>query len=153
MKVPERLSERTRRSVLKTVGVGVAATGLASGAAAADESADAQATPSIEFDDQSVHHGTVYVEEATLPDGGFVALHHADSFSMGDVVGVSAPLRADTYQTLPIEIESLASGTHAVNAVLHHDSPHDGEFAFPDDGDEPLVVDGELVDDFAQITF
>lgn len=169
----------SRRGALKLVGAGLAAVGVGSsvGLAESDRSSGAatdakerspnqhaatQATAAVEkqteteavtvtIDDQSPHYGTVYVADVTLPEAGFVALHDASFFIEGQVLGVSAPLPAGTYQNLPIVLDEMPEKTLNVAAIPHQDAPSDGVFTHPEDGDTPFVGESGVVHDIAEL--
>jgi hypothetical protein len=126
------------------VGVG-SATGLA-------QSDTRSTTADVTFGDQSPHYRTVYVADVTLPDDGFVALHDASFFTEGPVVGVSQPLDAGTYSNLPVEFDEMPDSPLTVAAILHRDTPSDGVFTHPDDGDTPYVGEDGVVYDTATIS-
>ena len=117
-----------------------------------DEQDTAQAAMNVTFEDQSPYHGTVYVAEATLSKGGFIALHDASFFQEGPVMGVSEPLSAGTYTQLPVSLDEVPDESHAVSAIVHHDTPSDGVFSYPEDGDKPVVDDNGVVADFGTLS-
>lgn len=108
----------------------------------------------IELADQSGHHSTIYVNEAKLPEGGFIVIHHMDHDSDGRIIGHSPVLRCAEYENLPVEIDTLESGDHKISAMAHKDDPHNGTLDFPAEGDPPYKDDdGNIVQDLATVTF
>jgi hypothetical protein len=122
-------------------------------AAVEDQSPKSTSTTgaAVTFEDQSPHYRTVFVAEVTLPDDGFVALHDASLFTEGPVVGVSPALEAGTYTNLPVQLDELPDGPLNVAAIPHEDTPSDGVFTHPDDGDTPYVGEDGVVHDIAEI--
>lgn len=153
----------SRRRTLKLFGSGLAAVGLgastglaqsdatSTGETASTSDAQPASDASVAFEDQSPHYRTVYVEEVTLPDDGFLALHDASFFVEGPVVGVSAPLPAGTYTNLPVELDELPDEPLSVAAIPHQDTPSDGVFTHPNDGDTPYIGEYGVVNDTATI--
>lgn len=81
---------------------------------------------------------SVAVEGTYVEDGGFVALHDAES---GDIIGNSEKLDAGFHGNeapLLIELDDQLSDTTDVVAMPHVDDPEDGLFS-PGTGDEPYV--------------
>ncbi|SFK65140.1 Tat (twin-arginine translocation) pathway signal sequence [Halogranum rubrum] len=142
----------SRRQALKTLGAVVATVGIGSTTAVADQdTSSSEEAPAVTIEDQSLHNGTVYISEATLPEDGFVALHNASSILEGPVLGVSAPLTEGSYSRLPIELDEYPDKPLTVAAIVHRDTPSDGVFTFPEDGDNSIVDDGLLTYDSAQM--
>lgn len=116
------------------------------------------ANASIAVENQTRTGKSVFVESATLPEGGFVVLEKPN----GSVVGVSLPLAPGTHEgkiTLRgvpgtgRNLTRLGENTTLV-ATVHRDSDGDGRF----DGllapgtDDPYLVNGTPVSDRARIT-
>ncbi|WP_139246760.1 DUF7282 domain-containing protein [Halogranum amylolyticum] len=157
----------SRRQALKLFGSGLAAVGLGAttGLAESDteSTTESEATAESEtestteseatvtLEDQSPHYRTVTVATVTLPDDGFVAVHDASFFTEGPVLGVSAPLSAGEYHKLPIVLDELPDGPLTVAAIPHEDTPSDGVFSYPEDGDAPYVGEGGVVHDYATL--
>lgn len=142
----------SRRDALKVFGTGLAAVGVGSAVGAA-ESVDADATTdaAVVFEDQEYHYGTVSVAEAVLPVDGFVVLHALGTESEEPIVGVTPPLQRGTYRNLPLELDPYPEGPLTLAAVIHRDTPSDGVFTFPSDGDMPYVGDDGVVYDIAAV--
>lgn len=142
----------SRRDALKLFGTGLAAVGVGSAVGAA-ESADVNATAdaAIVFEDQEYHYGTVSIAEAVLPVDGFVVLHALSSESEEPIVGVTPPLEEGTYRNLPLELDPYPEGPLTLAAVVHRDTPSDGVFTFPSDGDMPYIGDDGVVYDVAHV--
>jgi hypothetical protein len=143
----------SRRDTLKVMGTTLMAAGVGTttSAASSDDTEPTQKA-SLTFADQSPHYGTVYVTDVTLPEDGFIALHDASFFTEGPVIGVSPPLAKGTYSKLPVEFYEYPDGPLTVAAMAHQDTPSDGVFTYPDDGDQPFFNDGTAVHDTAWIS-
>ena len=141
----------SRRAALKLFGAGLATVGLGASSGLAQSDTESTTDATVTFDDQSPHYRTVTVAEVTLPDDGFVVLHDASFFTEGPVLGVSPPLSAGTYRNLPVQFDEVPDGPLTVAAIPHQDTPADGEFTYPDDGDAPYVGEDGAVYDLAEI--
>ena len=115
--------------VLLSVVAGVAALAGPVAAQTATQTANqtANATASVELPDQEIG-STVTVSEATLPEGGFVAVYNES----GSYVGSSEYLEAGTHRNVTVQLEHEFA--HAQVAIAK---------AFMDDGDRTFAVGNE----------
>jgi hypothetical protein len=121
---------------------------------------DASANASITLTNQTRTGRSVFVDRATVPDGGFVVLSEAGR--NGSIVSVSLPLSAGTHQgkvTLRgvpgSDINRTRLGTNiTLVATLHQDSNDNGRFdgLLTSDVDEPYTNNGTAISDRATIT-
>ncbi|WP_226023246.1 DUF7282 domain-containing protein [Halomicrobium salinisoli] len=88
----------------------------------------AQPNASITFDDQNATDGDVLVASATLPEGGFVAIHANSTNGTDDVLGASEYLQAGEQLNVTVPLEEPLDETTALNATVHRDT--DGDQAF-----------------------
>lgn len=153
-----------RRMALKVLG----ATGLATAGGIGTVSADGDEAE-IKFNDQEAHHNkVVYVEEAKLPEGGFVVVHHmvdndADTGSEPSgaenfqVIGHTPVLREGEYENLPVRLHDdthhalhgpvpeEGSGDHVLLAMPHRDTEvESGKFAGGAHDGEYTFTDGDI---------
>ena len=97
---------------------------------------------------QTSDGNAVFVDSASLPDGGFVVLH--DPNDGGAVLGVSDLLAPGTHVNLDVPLDSLPSG-EAVLAMPHRDDDDSGDFGFPAADAPYLDGDGDVVTDTGAI--
>ncbi|WP_226010490.1 DUF7282 domain-containing protein [Halomicrobium salinisoli] len=88
----------------------------------------AQPNASITFEDQNATDGDVLVASATLPEGGFVAIHANSTNGTDDVLGASEYLQAGEQLNVTVPLEEPLDETTALNATVHRDT--DGDQAF-----------------------
>jgi len=120
---------------------------------------EATVTGEVVFDDQTTDSGSVVVNQANLPEGGYIVIHDSSLFendSIESVVGATSYLRPGEYgnQTVDLDEEVNESGTYV--AMLHQDTNDNDTLDFVDSNgadDGPYVVDGEAVTDDAEVTF
>lgn len=181
------LANTSRRTALKLAGIttaAIAGSGVSSVAADPGKNKGKGEEAEVKFNDQEANHGNaVYVEEAKLPDGGFVVVHHlvnsgadtgtdpagAENFQ---VIGHTPVLREGEYENLPIRLHedshhtlngpvpAEGSGDHVLLAMAHRDAPDsdgngadDGEYTFTN-GDNPYFdEDGNVVATPGVVTF
>jgi PKD repeat protein len=103
---------------------------------------DQPATPTAQTPAVSVSEGSdgssVVVEEASLPDGGFVVLYDSD----GNVVGKSEYLTNGTHENVEVELSESETNAETVTVKLHRD---DGDQSFDTTADESYQADGSDV--------
>jgi hypothetical protein len=135
-------------------------------ASAAVQAEDAAVT----FSDQSANDSTVTVDNATLPEGGYVVVHDntlLEGEVTGSVVGVSDYLEAGTHENVSVTLYENVSGADFSNATTpngtetfvampHQETNNNTTYDFvatngTEDG--PYTVDGEAVVDDANVTF
>ncbi|XVH33512.1 DUF7282 domain-containing protein (plasmid) [Haloferacaceae archaeon DSL9] len=122
-----------------------------------DDGGDDDSMATVALDDQTTGGTWVNVASATLPDGGFVAIHDSsllDGEVFGSVVGVSDALDAGDHEGIVVDLfegvpgqefdqEVLEDG-EALIAMPHFDSDDNGEYDFiASEGEE----DGPYVDE------
>jgi hypothetical protein len=123
---------------------------------------------SITFENQTTEGETVVVEEVTLEDDGFVAIHDAsllDGEVVSSVVGVSAYLEAGTHEDVEITLFEGVDGTTfdqerleeegTLIGMPHRDTDGDEEYDFvQNDGgnDDPYTENGEAIVDTATVS-
>ncbi|EFW90606.1 hypothetical protein ZOD2009_17970 [Haladaptatus paucihalophilus DX253] len=126
-----------------------------------------QSSASVTFDDQTTGGTSVSVASATLPKGGFIAIHDdrlLDGKALESVIGVSDALDAGTHETVDVELFDV-KGTEFDSKMLEEDAtliamPHvdsngNEEYEFvSSDGqtDGPYTADGEAVVDDAMVS-
>jgi hypothetical protein len=141
-------------------GIGLVSAGGTDGAAAEETS--------VAFENQTTEGETVVVEEVTLEDDGFVAIHNAsllDGNTLGSVVGVSAYLEAGTHEDVEVTLFEGVEGAEYDRSALeedgtliampHRDTNSNEEYDFvASEGSEdgPYTMDGEAVVDSAALT-
>ncbi|MFW5918573.1 MAG: DUF7282 domain-containing protein [archaeon] len=127
----------------------------------AEEPAEEPQNTSLTFENQTSDGETVIIDEVTLSDGGFVAVHESTSLAEGEdvnsTVGVSEYLEAGTHENVTVTLfdDVDLDGEINMTAMAHLDTNENEEFDFvtsegADDG--PYVVDGEAVVDDAVVT-
>ncbi|WP_129113040.1 DUF7282 domain-containing protein [Halegenticoccus tardaugens] len=159
--VGDALDGTSRRRFLTMAAATGAAVALG-GTAIADEHES-----TVTFDDQTTDGKTVTVAAATLPEGGFVAIHDErllDGDALGSVVGVSEYLDEGTHEDVEVALfdvkgvdfeEETLEGDQTLIAMPHLDTDGNEEYDFVEtEGEEdgPYTVDDEPVVDDAMIT-
>ena len=151
----------SRRRFLAGAAVAGSAVALSSTAIAMKSSA------TVTFDDQTTGGTSVTVKSATLPDGGFIAIHDSsllDGKVTESVIGVSDSLDAGTHEDIEVDLFDVKGGDFDMKmleddqtliAMPHMDSDGDGEYDFVCSGgktDGPYTKDDKVVIDDAKIT-
>ena len=108
-------------SIVLVTSVGIVVTGGFAGAQTQQGSA------SVTIEDQPSDGQTVIVDSVTLPEGGFVVIHDAESLEEGEVVdsviGVSTYLEAGTHEDVPVTMgQELDTAEVDVVAMAHMDT-------------------------------
>lgn len=127
-----------------------------------------QSSASVTFDDQTTGGTSVSVASATLPKGGFIAIHDdrlLDGKALESVIGVSDALDAGTHEDIEISLyEGVPGGDYEMSmleedttliAMPHFDSDANGTYDFltsEGETDGPYTMDGKAVVDDAEIT-
>ncbi len=105
---------------------------------------------SVTFDDQISPGGAVVtVNEVTLSEGGFVAIH-VNSPS-GQIIGSSKILSAGTHENVRIALDQTLGSDGTLVAMPHFDEDRDSQFDPSVDG--AYTADGAPVTDSAEITY
>ncbi|MBE63318.1 MAG: hypothetical protein CMB89_13245 [Flammeovirgaceae bacterium] len=104
-------------------------------------------TPSVTASDQSVSaSNTITVDEVVSGVDGWIVIHADNgSGSPGDVIGQTMVM-AGTNTNVVVDLgdASVTSGAKLF-PMLHIESPADGEYGFPDNGDGPEIFNGEVI--------
>ncbi|MFC6726600.1 ferritin-like domain-containing protein, partial [Halobium palmae] len=125
--------------------------------------------PSAMFADQTSDGSSVTVASASLPEGGFVAIHDSsllDGNVLGSVVGVSEKLDAGTHSDVMVHLyadvpgqdfggQSSLEEDQTLIAMPHYDTNGNGTYDFVSSGGEadgPYTKDGQPVVADAMIT-
>lgn len=168
----------------RTVGVTVIATlVLLSGASIAFAAIDASTaqdneteneTATVTFENQTSNGSAVVVNNTTLPEGGFVAIHAAalvdenatdnmtadesetvtnmsEEYEPGDVLGNSTYLASGDHENVTVEFNESLEESQVLIAMPHQDTNDNQTYEFPE-ADGPYTSDGEPVIDDALIT-
>ena len=132
-----------------------------------DNDTDANETATVTFEDQESDGTSVTVDNVTVPNDGYVAIHNdslLDGDAVGSVVGVSDYLEAGTYENRTVGLydvpgadfnESELTENQTLIAMPHEETTGDETYDFvssngTDDG--PYTADGAAVTDDAAIT-
>lgn len=114
------------------------------------------------FPNQATDGSVVRIESATLPDGGFLAIHDAQSLLAGNtvesVIGVSEYLDSGTHKDITVEVyrnvpgasfdQTELSDPQLVVAMPHQDENSSEVYEFVQSGgdlDGPYLTDGQPV--------
>lgn len=102
----------------------------------------------VTFANQMSEGRCIMVDKATLPEGGFVAIHDKSLITaddpFGSLRGVSAYLEAGSHERIEVSLDESLVKTQRLWAMIHYDTNQTQEFDFrTTDGDEdsPYVVD------------
>lgn len=129
------------------------------------------ATANVTFENQTANGSAVVVENATLPEGGFVVVHLATpenqsvnasgnetvdvaltrNLTAGAVVGNSTYLDAGTHENVTVTLDEPVTDDQYLIAMLHQDTNDNQTYDFPD-ADGPYTTDGEPVTDQGYVT-
>lgn len=120
----------------------------------------------VNISDQESDGTSVVVDSATLPEGGFIAIHDSsllDGNVLGSVVGASEPLEAGTQENVTVELftfpgapnETALTENDTLIAMPHMDTNNNSVYDFvTSDGleDGPYVDNGTAVTAAANVT-
>ncbi len=110
-----------------------------------------QSSASVTFDDQTTGGSSVSVTSATLPEGGFIAIHDSrllDGKALESVIGVSDSLDAGTHESVDVELfdvkgaefdSKMLEADATLIAMPHLDSNGNGEYEFVSSGGQKTV--------------
>ncbi|MBX0304578.1 DUF7282 domain-containing protein [Haloarcula salinisoli] len=133
----------------------------------ATDDTDTNETASVTFDDQETDGTSVTVQNVTVPEDGYVAIHNdslLDGDAVGSVVGVSEYLEAGSYDNLTVELfdvpgtdfnESELTENETLIAMPHEETSGNETYDFISSNgteDGPFTDDGEAVTDDANVT-
>jgi hypothetical protein len=117
---------------------------------------------SISLSNQTSNGTTVTVDGATLPNGGYVAVHEGSyngSNATETLVGATGYLDAGSYENVTVALDGGNDSTPIdsghISVVVHRDTDGDRAFQYvPSDGaeDRPVRVNGSAVADTASLT-
>jgi hypothetical protein len=109
-------------------------------------------TASVTFTNQLSFGSAVTVDEVTLSDGGFVAMHRDNA--SGTVIGNSDYLETGSHSDVEITLDSTLDEDTTLVAMPHQDTDGDEQFEFESGSsvDEPYTENGTAVTDSAAIT-
>lgn len=117
---------------------------------------------SISLSNQTSNGTTVTVDGATLPNGGYVAVHEGSyngSNATETLVGATGYLDAGSYENVTVALDggndSTPIDSGRISVVVHRDTDGDRAFQYvPSDGaeDRPVRVNGSAVADTASLT-
>jgi hypothetical protein len=106
----------------------------------------AAAPPQITVSDQFVREGMIVVDQATLPEGGWVVIHETlPDGAPGEVIG-RARVGAQLNIQVPVQLERDFDGPTQLVAMLHRNTGDPESFNFPDE-DPPFTENGRPVID------
>jgi hypothetical protein len=111
---------------------------------------------SITFEDQTTDGAWVEIQNATLPQGGFIAVYNhtdgiLDIFTDDDLLGHSDYLEPGNHSSIIVWLDAHdMEGEHTLMAALYHD---DGNQTFHHDTNERYQRDGEDVTATATVQF
>jgi PGF-CTERM protein len=113
-----------------------------------------------EITEQTSGGHTVVVDEVTLPDGGFVAIHDSTVTEGGNatfksVHGSSEYLEGGTHENVTVKLDEPLEEDDSLVAMPHKDTDGDHIYRFvSSNGEEdgPYTADGEAVIDDANVT-
>ncbi|WP_225317716.1 MULTISPECIES: hypothetical protein [Haloferax] len=114
-------------------------------------STEQPATASVQFDDQTTDGNSVVVAEATLSEGGFIAIHNES----GDVIGASEYLEPGDQSNVTVDLAEPLTENATLTAMPHLDTNDNEVLDFLTSNgteDGPYTVDGEPVTDDANVT-
>jgi len=132
-----------------------------------DNDNDTNETATVDFEDQESDGTTVTVQNVTVPEDGYVAIHNdslLDGDAVGSVVGVSEYLEAGSYDNLTVDLfdvpgtefnESELTENQTLIAMPHEETSGNETYDFISSNgteDGPYTDDGEAVTDDAEIT-
>jgi hypothetical protein len=99
---------------------------------------------SVTFEDQTTSNATVTVQNVTLPEGGYVAVHATsgpNNETAGDVVGVSDYLEPGTHENVTVTLyddvpgaefeNTTVNGTQTFVAMAHQETGNPGQAGQP----------------------
>jgi len=101
--------------------------------------------PSVTADNQAVSENMVTIEEVNAAVDGWIVIHEDDGNGKPGAVLGQTFVEAGTNSDVMVDLGNATfSGGEMLYPMLHIESPADGEYGFPDNGDGPEVF-GENV--------
>ena len=107
----------------------------------AEEIDELEGEATVTFADQDSDGETVVVEDVTLSEGGFLAIHDEAFFEgeVDSVRGVSEYLEPGDHEEVEIDLEEPITEERTLSAVAHLDTTGDEEFTYVETGGEEDV--------------
>jgi len=116
----------------------------------------------VTIDNQTSDGTTVVVNQTTMPEGGFIAIHLADNVtaasfndlenvSIGPVIGNSSYLEAGTHENVTVELNETVDESQPLIAMNHQDTNDNQVYDFPE-ADDPYTIDMFPVIDLGNVT-
>lgn len=102
----------------------------------------------VTFVDQTSNGSAVYVNNTTLPEGGFVVIHLYENETIGAVIGNSSHLEAGEHQNVTVLLNTSVNESQTLVAMPHRDTNANQTYDFPA-ADDPYVANGSPVTDEA----
>ncbi|WP_435176929.1 DUF7282 domain-containing protein [Halorussus sp. AFM4] len=123
---------------------------------AADEQAQ-QDQASVTFNQQASGGEQIVIESATLPEGGFIAIHDAtyEDAPLASVLGNSVYLEPGTHENVTITLARPIAETQTLVAMPHLDTNENQVYDFvlsTGELDGPYTADNQTVVDEANVT-
>ncbi|NEU55446.1 hypothetical protein [Halorussus sp. MSC15.2] len=123
---------------------------------AADEPAEQQQA-NVTINEQQTEGEQVVIESATLPEGGFIAIHDSSyqDAPLSSVLGNSVYLEAGTHENVTVTLARPISETQTLVAMPHLDTNNNQVYDFvlsTGEIDGPYTVDGQAVVDEANVS-
>ena len=109
---------------------------------AGNEEAAAQ-NPYITVSTQEIEEGLANVGKAYLDKPGYIVMHKVVNGQPADVIGYSDLMQEGEYSNTPVEIRNFQNEKELI-AMLHYDDG-DGMYKFPQDEDNPVMSNGQVV--------
>ena len=102
--------------------------------------------PSITVENQVVNENMVTMSEVVSGTDGWVVIHEDDgNGAPGPVIGQTMVMAGTSTDVMVDLGDKVYSGGEKLFPMLHVESPADGEYGFPDNGDGPEIFAGNVV--------
>ena len=98
--------------------------------------------PEITVQSQAITDGMVLVEDVNLDKPGYVVIHKVAGSSPGAVIGNSALLNGEAHD-VEVKVSGYENEKELI-AMLHYDDG-DNAYGFPQDEDNPVTANGQVV--------
>jgi len=114
-------------------------------------------TASVTINEQETEGDQVVIESATLPEGGFIAIHDSSvaEAPLSSVLGNSVYLEPGTHENVTITLARPIEESQTLIAMPHLDTNDNEVYDFvlsTGELDGPYTVDGEVLVDQAEVT-
>ncbi|GAB3664571.1 Ig-like domain-containing protein [Halopiger thermotolerans] len=123
-----------------------------------DADGDGQQPAYVTFEDQTTQGQTVVVDEVSMANGGFVAIHDSSLLTgnvIGSVIGSSTYLEAGTHENVEITLDEPLGESETLVAMPHRDTNDNQEYDFVEQegqADGPYTDGGQPITDQAVVT-